>query len=107
MLLFRAMSIAEYKDYRQSGQLHITDRSLEAKQFFRSAVAAIDFAEKAAIQGFSPRYARMLTFDLDPDCFPSAAMQEQILDGHQAVTIAEEDLRNLNNCITFVDEYVL
>jgi hypothetical protein len=107
MLLFRAMSMAEFREYRGSGLLQIAGQTLEAKQFFRSEAAVMDFVKRADVQGFIPRYARMLTFVLDTDCFPADALQEQILDGHLAVTIAEEHLPQLNNCINFVRSHVI
>jgi hypothetical protein len=107
MLLFRAMSMAEFTDYRTSGLLQIAGQTLEAKQSFRSVVAVMGFVERADAQGFIPRYARTLTFFLDTECFPANALQEQILDGHLAVTIAEEHLPQLNNCINFVSSHVI
>lgn len=41
------------------------------------------------------------------DCFPTDRLSKQTLDGHQAVTVTEEDLPDLNNCINFVDEYAI
>lgn len=104
MLLFRAMSTAEYRDYRRSGALAIQDWTLEAKQFFKTQVAIEDFTRMAA--GLRPRYVRVVVFELDINCFRHE-IDERLLDGHMAITIPSEHLPDLNNCITFVEEYAI
>ncbi|HET6252675.1 MAG TPA: hypothetical protein VFE32_01310 [Puia sp.] len=98
------MSTAEYKDYKRSGALRIQDWTLEAKQFFKTRVAVEDFIQMAS--SLRPPYTRVLIFDLDSNCFKHE-IDERPLDGHMAVTITAEHLEDLNNCITFEDEYAI
>jgi hypothetical protein len=105
MTIYRAMSEKEFKDYQQAGELRTARNTLEGKQFFKSEVGARYFTERASKQRFAPAYKHILVFDLDEDCYQRAAEAEQILDGHAALTIIEEDLPAFNNCVTFIDKY--
>lgn len=67
-------------------------------------MAVDDFIQMAS--SLRPPYTRVLIFELASNCF-NHEIDERLLDGHMAVTIKAEDLEDLNNCITFVDEYAI
>ena len=66
--------------------------------------AAEEFVKDAIKRRYRPPYKHILTIDIDNQCFESINSEQQNLDGHDAVTIQEDDLTSFNNCVTFVEE---
>jgi|GEM_PF-1602151 hypothetical protein len=102
MKLYRAVSIDEYQDFSTDKAFRTTNRTLEAKQFFKSEIAVREFVIAAAKRSFWPPYECILTVDIDNQCFEAVGAEGQNLDGHDAITIQEDYLTSFNNCITFV-----
>ena len=97
----------EYQDFSTDKAFRTTNRTLEAKQFFRTKKAVWDFVIIATKRSYFPPYEYVLTIDIDNPCFETVGAEAQNLDGHDAITIQEDDLTPFNNCIIFVEvEYV-
>lgn len=56
-MLYRAVSKAEKTDYEYSGIFRTGKNTLEAKQFFQSEPAVLEFALEALSCGYIPAYA--------------------------------------------------
>jgi hypothetical protein len=102
MKLYRAVSIAEYHDFRADETFRTAAHTLEAKQFFTSLRGAQDFMEAAVKRSYRPPYKYILVVDVDNLCIGSIEMESQYLDNHDAITIPGDDLPSFNNCVTFV-----
>jgi hypothetical protein len=92
----------EYQDFSTDKAFRTTNRTLEAKQFFKTEKAVWDFVIAATKRSYRPPYECILTIDIDNQCFETVGAEVQNLDGHDAITIQEDDLTSFNNCITFV-----
>jgi hypothetical protein len=102
MKLYRAVSMDEYQDFSTDEVFRTTNHTLEAKQFFKSEMAVWEFVMAAIKQSYCPPYEYILTIDIDNQCFEAIGAELQNLDGHDAITIQEENLKRFNNCIIFV-----
>src|ERR1700678_1630714 len=100
MKLYRAVSIDEYQDFSTDEAFRTTNRTLEAKQFFKSEKAVWEFVMAAIKRSYWPPYECILTIDIDNQCFEAIGAELQNLDGHDAITIQEDNLNPFNNCIT-------
>ncbi len=101
MLLYRAVSADEYKDYVVDEIFRLGDNTLEAKQFFKSETAVLEYVRATVKRSFKPPYKYILTIEVDNECFAAVTSFEQYLDGYEAITIPEDDLPSFNNCVTF------
>lgn len=104
MKLYRAISEDEYKDFITDEVFRTAKNTLEAKQFFKSEIAVEEFVKDAIKRRYRPPYRHILTIDVDNQCFEYINSEEQNLDGHDAVTIQEDDLPSFNNCVTFIEQ---
>lgn len=104
MNLYRAISRAEKNDFNAHGRLRTAHNTLEGKQFFKSEIAAREFARNADERNYRPPYSFILTIEIDENCLNAIDFDTQILDGYEAVTISEDHLTAFNNCINFVNE---
>lgn len=101
MKLYRAVSAAEYKDFKTDQNFRTADNTIEGKQFFKSQNAVLEFVEAAVKRGYRPPYKHILIITVENQCFNVINPESQILDGHEAITIQEEDLPGLSNCFIF------
>lgn len=102
MKLYRAVSAAEYKDFKTDQNFRTAENTIEGKQFFKSQNAVLEYVEAAVKRGYAPpHYKYLLTITVENQCFDLINYESQILDGHEAITIQEEDLPAFNNCFTF------
>jgi hypothetical protein len=104
MILFRAVSTDEYKDFKIHGNFRTAKNTLEAKQFFKREKAVLEFVNVAVKRSYRPPYKYVLIIDVDNQCLEAVEFQSQNLDGHDAITIQEDDFPSFNNCITFIEE---
>jgi hypothetical protein len=104
MILYRAVSADEYKDYMLDETFRLGDNTLEAKQFFKSETAVLEYVRATVKRSFKPPYKHILTIEVDNECFAAIAYFEQYLDGFEAITIPEDDLPSFNNCVIFTYE---
>jgi len=102
MKLYRAVSIAEYHNFKTDETFRIAAHTLEAKQFFRSLKAAQEFIRIAAERSYRPHYKYILVIDVDNQCLDALDVVFQNLDSYDAITIGKDDLPSFNNCVTFV-----
>jgi hypothetical protein len=104
VILYRAISRAEKIDYDTYDQLRTARNTLEGKQFFKSEIAVLEFASNANFRKYKPPYTFILRIGIDEDCLNAIDIDVQILDGFEAMTISEDDLKAFNNCINFVNQ---
>ncbi len=97
--LYRAVSQAEKDDYDQTKRFNIGINTLEAKQFFKSPVAVRQFVQRSVIQDYDPPYIYLLTITVNTDLLTQANPDDGLLDGFEAITIAEADLNAFNNVL--------
>ena len=102
MKLYRAVSVAEYHDFRADETFRTAAHTLEAKQFFISLRGVRDFMEAAIKRSYRPPYKYILVIVVDSQCIGSIEVEYQNLDNHEAITIRGDDLPSFNNCVTFV-----
>jgi hypothetical protein len=106
MKLYRAISIAEMNDFKQNDNSFRTAKNtLEAKQFFKSETAVETFVRESVKQNYRPAYKHILIVDINEQCLNEIRSEEQMLDGFEALTVAEEELPVFNNCINFTEDY--
>lgn len=102
--LYRAVSEQEKDDY-DLHQLFRTNRNtLEAKQFFKSRTAVLQFVESSVSQAYNPSYKYLLVISVDEKLFELSNPIQMKLDGFDAVNIDEDDLISFNNCVKFVKQ---
>jgi hypothetical protein len=99
--LYRAVSAAEYKDFKTDQNFRTAENTIEGKQFFKSLNAVLEFVEASVNRGYRPPYKCVITITIENQSLESIAYEAQILDGHEAITIQEEDLPSFNNYCTF------
>jgi hypothetical protein len=102
MKLYRAISVAEYHDFKRDERFRTADYTLEAKQFFRSIKAVQEFIRIASERSYHPPYKYILVIDIDNQCLDAIAAVFQNLDSYDAITIRKDDLPSFNNCVIFV-----
>jgi len=102
--LYRAVSRAEYRDYRNSNQFNTAINTLEAKQFFKSRTAVREFVRNAVEQNYHPPYTHFLILTVDDKRLKKIRIDKMDLDGFEAVSVPEDQLPVFNNCVTFVNE---
>lgn len=105
MKLFRTVSDDEWNDYYSHKKFRTAKNTLEAKQFFKSETGVREYKRKADEIIFVPPYRHLLVVELDLRCLSTIPFDEQVIDDYDAITIAEDDLNNFNNCVNFVDRY--
>lgn len=54
LFLYRALSDAEYEDYKESGEFRTAVNTLEAKQFFLARNTVRKFVASSVLQGYYP-----------------------------------------------------
>jgi len=104
MILFRAVSAEEYKDFIIDLNFRTAENTLEAKQFFKSEKAVLEFVKIAHKRSYRPPYKHILTIDVDSQRLAAIDFESQNLDGYDAITIQEGDLPYFNKCLTFTSE---
>jgi hypothetical protein len=104
MILYRAVSAEEYKDYMVDETFRLGNNTLEAKQFFKSETAVLEYVRSTVKRSFKPPYKYILTIEVDNECFAAIVSFEQYLDGFEAITIPEDDLPSFNKCVSFTFE---
>ncbi len=63
--MFRAISLAEYKDFEKEKIFKTSRNTLEVKQFFRSKKLVLNYVKKVTEQRYSPPYKYIMEFDID------------------------------------------
>jgi len=104
MILYRAVSADEYKDHIVDEKFRLGDNTLEAKQFFKSETAVMEYVRATVRRSFKPPYRHILTIEIGNECLAAVTYFEQYLDGFEAITIPEDDLPCFNNCVTFTHQ---
>jgi len=104
MTLYRAVSTDEYRDFKVDRNFRTAKNTLEAKQFFKSERAVLEFVKVAIKRAYRPPYKYILFINVDSQCLEAVDLQAQDLDGYDAITIQEDDLPSFNNCVTFTTE---
>jgi hypothetical protein len=104
MILYRAVSGDEYKDYRYNKKFRTARNTLEAKQFYKSERGVVEFVKDATKQSYRPPYKYILTITMDEGCLNELDPEIQELDRFEAITIHEQDLLAFNKCVKFVEE---
>jgi hypothetical protein len=107
MKLYRAVSQNEKSNYEQFHEFRTGRNTLEAKQFFKSRIAAINFVGRSVLQNYDPSYQYLLIIDMDDDCLNAHTHTNINLDGYDAISVEEDDLANFNICVRFVNEEIL
>jgi len=105
-VLYRAVSQQEKEDIDTKGVFRVGRNTLEAKQFFKTRIAVLQFVANSVVQRYDPIYAFLIIVGIDDTSFDSAE-RTQKLDGYDAVHIEEEDLPAFNNCVKFVRQEAL
>lgn len=105
--LYGAISQNEKDDYDRNHIFKIGRNTLEVKQFFKSKTAAIQFVERSVFQSYTPPYLYLLIVSIDEECLKKSNPTFMVLDGFNAVNIADVDLLAFNNCIIFVKQELL
>ena len=102
--LFRAVSKAEFEDWSNTSEFRTSRNTLEAKQFFKSYKAAIDFYNQSLLLNFIPPYSCILEVHIDK-AHGKITFDDMDLDTHEALSIEEGKLADFNKCITFVTRH--
>ena len=104
MILYRAVSTSEFKDFKNDEKFRTAENTLEAKQFFRTEKAVLEFVRIAIKRSYRPPYKFILIIYVDNQCIQTINFEMQNLDGYDAITIQNEDLFSFNNCVTFIED---
>ncbi|MBW0161756.1 MAG: hypothetical protein HYI21_06870 [Sediminibacterium sp. Gen4] len=107
MILYRAISDAEKEDLGIDQKFRTQINTLEAKQFFRSEIAVREYIQLASIRQFIPPYTHTISVFIDDHCFENLTYEQQVLDGHEAISIESNHLYNFNKCVNFIEVYVI
>lgn len=107
MILYRAISDAEKEDLGIDQKFRTQINTLEAKQFFRSEIAVWEYIQLASIRQFIPPYTHTISVFIDDHCFENLTYEQQVLDGHEAISIESNHLYNFNKCVNFIEVYVI
>ncbi len=107
MVLYRAVSTAEKDDIQIHKQFRTQINTLEAKQFFCTELAVLEYLAFAIACQFIPPYTYILSVSIDDQCFQHVVHDRQELDGHDAISINKEHLPHFNQFINFVETYVI
>lgn len=107
MKIYRAVSVAEQRNFYENDESFLTARNtLEAKQFFKSKLAVTTFVKESVKQHYAPPYKYLFVVDIDETCLGNiVGIDNQLLDGFEALTVAEELLPAFNNCINFTEQH--
>jgi len=85
MILYRAISDAEKEDL-----------GIDQK-----------FIQLASIRQFIPPYTYTVSVFIDDHCFENLTYEQQVLDGHEAISIESNHLYNFNKCVNFIEVYAI
>ena len=105
--LYRVVSKREWDNYQKTQLLSIAENTLEAKQFFKSRKAVLDFFKSSKEQNYTPPYVSLLVFQVDDSKFKKILYDSMLLDGYEAISIPENQLAAFNKIVTFVKEETL
>ncbi len=107
MRLYRAVSVNERQYYKKYQKFSTAKNTLEAKQFFKFKAGVLEFIRDSVMRNFHPSYKYLFLVEIDEECLSKIEYDEQILDGHVAITIQELHLQAFNNCVNLVVENVI
>jgi hypothetical protein len=107
MILYRAISDAEKKDLGIDQKFRTQLNTLEAKQFFCSETAVLEYIQASSIRQFIPPYTYTVSVFIDDHCFENLTYEQQVLDGHEAISIDSSHLYNFNKCVNFIEVYAI
>ncbi|MBX9784463.1 MAG: hypothetical protein K2X48_14335 [Chitinophagaceae bacterium] len=88
MKLFRAISSFEFSDF-EANKFRCTERTISAKQFFKSRKAAEDFVSKSIEREYEPPYQFIIEIEVTEEDLNKQWFDEQVLDTHKALTVYE------------------
>jgi len=107
MILYRAISDAEKEDLRIYQKFRTQINTLEAKQFFCSETAMLEYIQAASIRQFMPPYTYTVSVFIEDHCFENLTYEQQVLDGHEAISIDSSHLYNFNECVNFIKVHAI
>ena len=105
--LYRAVSNAEYKDWENTNEFRTAKNTLEAKQFFKTEVAVMDFIYQSNTTDLSSPYLFIIEIQVFKTCLENLKADYIKLVTHEAVSIDGDELPDFNKCITFVEGYAI
>ena len=107
MVLYRAVSTAEKEDIQTHKHFRTQINTLEAKQFFSSESAVVEYVIASFKRRFIPPYTHILSVSIDDQCFQHVTHNRQELDGHDAINIYQQHLPHFNKFVTFIEVNVI
>jgi len=107
MVLYRAVSTAEKDDIQTHNHFRTQINTLEAKQFFSTETAVLEYIVASIKRSFIPPYTYLLTVSIDDQCFLHVTHTRQELDGHDAISIDQQHLAHFNKFVTFIVSNVI
>jgi hypothetical protein len=102
--LYRAVSEAEWEDYKKDKRFRTTAMTLEAKQFFTDmddVKQYVSWSNKV----FIPPYTIILEIEITEIHLQETDAEEEVLDTMRAYTIDEKNLDTFNNLHKFVGSH--
>lgn len=107
MVLYRAVSTTEKDDIQTHNHFRTQINTLEAKQFFSSEIAVVEYVIASIKRCFIPPYTHILSVSIDDQCFLHVTHNQQELDGHDAISIDQQHLPHFNKFVTFMEVNVI
>ena len=88
--LYRAVSKAEFYDWNDTKEFRTARNTLEAKQFFKSYKAAVDFHNQSLLLNFDNPYVYIFEVHVFTTCINKLEVNHMSLDTHNALSIEED-----------------
>ena len=105
--LYRAVSQYEKDDFDIDGIFRTGENTLEVKQFFGSRTAVDQYVQNSVKQNYTPPYRYLLIIRVTEECLNHSNSTFMLLDGFNALCVAEADSRTFSNCVIFIKEEVI